>query len=162
MLYFVIALLVIAVDQATKWFVIKEMYLGESIPLIDGFFYLTSHRNAGAAFGILQGQRVFFILITIIVIIGLIYYLLKVKLDKPLIAWSLALILGGAVGNFIDRLLMGEVVDFFDVKINLGFFYYDYPIFNVADSALVIGVGILLIDTLMEGIKEKKAKRLNS
>lgn len=159
--YFVIALLVVVIDQISKWFVVKEMYLGQSIPLIEGFFYLTSHRNAGAAFGILQGQRLFFIIITIIVIIGLVYFLIKGKVKSP-VSWALALILGGAIGNFIDRVSTGEVVDFFDVKINLGFFYYDYPIFNVADSALVIGVAIILIDTLMDSLRERKLQKINT
>lgn len=159
--YFVVAFFVMLIDQITKWLVVKKMYLGQSIPLIEGFFYLTSHRNAGAAFGILQGQRLFFILITIIVIIGLVYFLAKGN-QKPLVSWALALILGGAIGNFIDRVSTGEVVDFFDVKINLGFFYYDYPIFNVADSALVVGVLIILVDTLIDSLKERKTKKLDA
>lgn len=149
-------------DQVTKWIVVKEMYLGESIPVIEGIFYLTSHRNAGAAFGILQNQRWFFIVITILVVVGIIYYLLQLKGEKKLMSWALGLILGGALGNFADRLLYGEVVDFLDVKIVLGTFYYDFPIFNVADSALVIGVGIILIDTIMETVKEIKNKKLES
>lgn len=153
------AFVVLALDQITKWFVIKEMYLGQSIAIIEGFFYLTSHRNAGAAFGILQNQRLFFIVVTTIVVIGLVYYLIKVKNKKPLLSWALALILGGAIGNFSDRLVTGEVVDFFDMKISIGSFYYDYPIFNVADSALVIGVGILILDTILDSFKEMKDKR---
>lgn len=149
-------------DQVTKWIVVKEMYLGESIPVIEGIFYLTSHRNAGAAFGILQNQRWFFIVITILVVVGIIYYLLQLKGEKKLMSWALGLILGGALGNFADRLLYGEVVDFLDVKIVLGTVYYDFPIFNVADSALVIGVGIILIDTIMETVKEIKNKKLES
>lgn len=149
-------------DQVTKWIVVKEMYLGESIPVIEGIFYLTSHRNAGAAFGILQNQRWFFIVITILVVVGITYYLLQLKGEKKLMSWALGLILGGALGNFADRLLYGEVVDFLDVKIVLGTFYYDFPIFNAADSALVIGVGIILIDTIMETVKEIKNKKLES
>lgn len=151
--------MVLIIDQITKLLVVHKMQLGDSIPLIEGYFYLTSHRNAGAAFGILQGQRLFFILITIIVVVGLIYYLNKLKNDKPVLAVSLSLILGGALGNFVDRLRLGEVIDFLDVKINFGSFYYDYPIFNVADSALVIGVFILLIDSLVDGWKEAKDKK---
>lgn len=162
MIYFIFAVVVLLMDQVTKWIVVKEMYLGESIPVIEGIFYLTSHRNAGAAFGILQNQRWFFIVITILVVVGIIYYLLQLKGEKKLMSWALGLILGGALGNFADRLLYGEVVDFLDVKIVLGTFYYDFPIFNVADSALVIGVGIILIDTIMETVKEIKNKKLES
>jgi signal peptidase II len=159
MIYFMIATVVLLLDQATKWMVIKNMSIGQSIPVIENFFYFTSHRNAGAAFGILQNQRWFFVIVTIVVVVGVIYYLLQVRGEKTLMSWSLALILGGALGNFIDRVLYGEVVDFLDVKITLGQFYYDYPIFNVADSALVIGVGLLLIETLMESIRDMKQKK---
>lgn len=158
MIYFAIALFVLVIDQISKWMVRTKMALGESIPVISEYFYLTSHRNRGAAFGILQDQRWFFIIVTTIVVIGIIYYLIKIKNSNKLLSLALALILGGALGNFIDRLMLGEVVDFFDVKIRFGTFLYDYPIFNIADSALVIGVGLILIDTIRESIKEMKTK----
>lgn len=145
-LYYFFALIVIGIDQLTKWIVIQRMELYESIPVIDNFFYITSHRNAGAAWGILQGQMMFFYIITTIVIIGLIYYMEKYARDSKLTAISLSLILGGAIGNFIDRLLRQEVVDFLDVMI----FTYDFPIFNVADSSLVIGVILIFIAMIME------------
>ncbi len=151
MIYFIIAALVMAVDQLTKWLIVRLMTIGESIPILESLVSITSHRNKGAAFGILQNQRLLFIVITIVVVIGVIYYLWQVRSQKKLLSWALALILGGALGNFIDRLFRGEVVDFIDVKIPLGSFYYDFPIFNVADSALVIGVILLLIDTIKDG-----------
>lgn len=145
-LYYLFALIVIGIDQLTKWFVIQKMELYESIPVIDNFFYITSHRNAGAAWGILQGQMMFFYIITTVVIIGLVYYMEKYARDNKLTAISLSLLLGGAIGNFIDRLLRQEVVDFLDVMI----FTYDFPIFNVADSSLVIGVILIFIAMIME------------
>lgn len=150
MFYYLVALLIFAVDQATKWLIVKKMELGQSISVIDQVFYITSHRNRGAAFGILQDQRYFFIIITIIVVGAVIYYLQKHAHDT-LLKSALALVLGGAVGNFIDRLLHGEVVDFLDVKIGS----YDFPIFNVADSALVIGVGLIFIQSFMESKKKE-------
>jgi len=162
MIYFVVALIVFLIDQGTKLMVKNKMVLGESIPIITDLFYLTSHRNAGAAFGILQNQRWFFIIITIIAVTAIIYYLLKYRHTKKLQSYSLALILGGALGNFLDRLLYGEVVDFLDVKIKLGSFHYDYPIFNIADSALVIGVILMLLDTLRESIREMKQNKTAS
>lgn len=153
-LYYLFALIVIGIDQLTKWMIIQKMELYESIPIIDHFFYITSHRNAGAAWGILQGQMVFFYIITIIVIIGLIYYMEKFARDNKLTAISLSLILGGAIGNFIDRLFRKEVVDFLDVMI----FTYDFPIFNVADSCLVIGVILIFIATIIEERKKGKIK----
>src|SRR5690625_494010 len=112
--YYIIALIVTAIDQLTKWIIIKQMDLYEQIPVIDDFFYITSHRNKGAAWGILQGQMVFFYIITVIVIIGLVYYMEKYAKGNILPSISLSLVLGGALGNFIDRLIRQEVVDFLD------------------------------------------------
>jgi signal peptidase II len=150
--YYFIALVVIILDHITKWLVVKYMELGESIPLIENFLYLTSHRNRGAAWGILQGQMWFFYIVTIIVVIGLIVFIQRTKQNEKLMGWALALMLGGAIGNFIDRLFRKEVVDF----INTYIFTYDFPIFNIADSALVIGVGLFFIHTLLEGKQEKE------
>ena len=138
MKYYFVALLILLLDQWSKWLVMENMALGESITLVESWLYLTSHRNAGAAFGILQGQQWLFIVITVVVI-GVILYTLQKFRQERFLALSLSLILGGAIGNFIDRLRFGEVVDFIDVRI----FTYHYPIFNVADSAVVIG-GVLL------------------
>ncbi|WP_456275564.1 signal peptidase II [Bacillus sp. AK128] len=154
MLYYITALIVVLLDQFTKWLVVKYMELGESIPLISNFLYLTSHRNKGAAWGILQGQMWFFYIITTIVIIGIVIFLQRLSSKEKLMGWSLALMLGGAIGNFIDRLFRKEVVDF----INTYIFTYDFPIFNIADSALVIGVGLFFIHTLLEGKQEKETQ----
>ncbi|TLS35275.1 signal peptidase II [Pseudalkalibacillus caeni] len=145
---YLIALLVIIVDQWTKWLVVKNMELGERITVIQDFLYLTSHRNRGAAWGILQGQMWFFYIITIVVVIAILYYMRQYRTNR-FISFVLALILGGAAGNFIDRIWRGEVVDFVDTYI----FSYDYPIFNVADSALVVGVVLIIIASLFEGKK---------
>ncbi|WP_284140977.1 MULTISPECIES: signal peptidase II [unclassified Virgibacillus] len=150
--YYLIAASIIAVDQFTKWLVVKNMELYEQIPIIDGFFYLTSHRNKGAAWGILQDQMVFFYIITIIVVIAVVYYLQKFARESKLLAIALSFILGGAIGNFIDRLFRKEVVDFFDFIL----FNYDYPIFNVADAALVVGVGMVIIATIIDEKKQRK------
>lgn len=150
-LYYIIALVIIIIDQITKWAIIKKMEIGEQISVIENFFYLTSHRNSGAAWGILQGQMIFFYIITVIVIIGVVYYMQKYGKDSKLLALSLSLILGGATGNFIDRLFRKEVVDFFDFML----FSYDYPIFNIADSALVVGVTLVLIVTFIDEKKKK-------
>lgn len=150
--YYILALLVIAIDQLTKWVVVQTMELGEQITVIGNFFYLTSHRNSGAAWGILQGQMGFFYVVTVIVVVGLIYYMQKYARESKLLAIALSLILGGAIGNFIDRLFRKEVVDFFDFII----FGYDYPIFNIADSALVVGVILVIIITIIDERKEKR------
>ncbi|WP_339145745.1 MULTISPECIES: signal peptidase II [unclassified Sutcliffiella] len=151
-MYYLIALGIIILDQLTKWLVVRYMELGESIPIIHNFLYLSSHRNRGAAWGILEGQMYFFYIITVGVVIGLVVYLQKLPKDQPWMKLALSLMLGGAIGNFIDRVLHQEVIDF----INTFIFTYDFPIFNVADSALVIGVGIILVLTILEGKKEKE------
>ncbi|ASF39329.1 signal peptidase II [Halobacillus halophilus] len=149
--YYIIALAIIILDQWTKWLVVSNMQIGESIPVIENFFYLTSHRNQGAAWGILQGQMWFFYIITIIVIGVVIYYMQQFAKESRLAGVSLSLILGGAIGNFIDRVFRKEVVDFADTLI----FTYDFPIFNVADSALVIGVILVMLATLLDERKKK-------
>ncbi|WP_164669082.1 signal peptidase II [Virgibacillus doumboii] len=151
-LYYILALVIVIIDQVTKWIVVKTMDIGEQITVIENFFYLTSHRNSGAAWGILQGQMMFFYIVTVIVVIGIVYYMQKYGKDSRLLAISLSLALGGAIGNFIDRLFRKEVVDFFDFIL----FGYDYPIFNVADSSLVIGVILVLIVTFID--EKKKGK----
>ncbi|NJP36432.1 signal peptidase II [Alkalicoccus luteus] len=146
MIYYVIAAVIIGADQLTKWLVIDRMEIGQSIEIIEGFLYLTSHRNAGAAFGILQGQMWLFYIATVVVV-GVIIYMIQAKLDGS--RWygiALGLILGGAIGNFIDRVYAGAVVDFIDVYI----FTYNFPIFNVADSALVTGVIMVILHVFIE------------
>jgi signal peptidase II len=149
--YYIIALFIILLDQFTKWLVVKNMSLGDSITIIENFLYITSHRNRGAAWGILQGQMWFFYVVTVIVIIGIVFYIQKAVKGKHLLGISLGLMLGGAIGNFIDRVFRKEVVDF----INTFIFSYDFPVFNVADSALVVGVGLLMLQMLRE---EREAK----
>jgi signal peptidase II len=151
-LYYIIAVLIIALDQLTKWMVVKQMEVGESIEIIPKFLYITSHRNRGAAWGILQGQMWFFYIITVLVIAVLVIYIQRLKKEEKWLGIALGLMLGGAIGNFIDRVWRKEVVDF----INTYIFTYDFPIFNVADSALVIGVGLIFVLTLFEGKTKKE------
>ncbi|RKQ37413.1 signal peptidase II [Oceanobacillus halophilus] len=152
--YYIIALIIIGIDQITKWIVITSMELGERISMVEGFFYLTSHRNQGAAWGILQGKMGFFYVVTVIVVIGVIYYMQKYARNDKWLALGLSFILGGAIGNFIDRLFRQEVVDFFDFYI----LNYNFPIFNVADSALTIGVILFIIATILDELKKGKSK----
>ncbi|WP_028398937.1 signal peptidase II [Ectobacillus panaciterrae] len=152
MIYYLIALFVILIDQLSKWLIVKNMELGESIPIINDVLYITSHRNKGAAWGILQNQMWFFYVITIVFIAAVVYYMRKYAKTDKLLGISLGLILGGAIGNFIDRVVRKEVVDFIHTYI----FSYNFPVFNVADSALCIGVALIFIQTLLEGKKAKE------
>ncbi|HAX72875.1 MAG TPA: signal peptidase II [Firmicutes bacterium] len=142
-----ITVITILIDQLTKYLIVTTMTIGQSIPLIDGVLSITSHRNAGAAWGIFQGKMMFFYVVTLIVIGIILYWMNTINIKKEyLLGIALALILGGAIGNFIDRLLFQQVTDFIDVYI----FGYDFPIFNVADSALCIGVFLMAVDALKE------------
>lgn len=154
MVYYLIALFVFLVDQGIKYLIATRLELYEQIPVIGDFFLITSSRNKGAAFGILQNQLWFFIVVTVFVVVGIVWYMQKVRAEgRKLLPTALALVLGGALGNFIDRLIMGEVVDF--LQFNFG--SYTFPIFNLADSCIVIGVGLIILDTLLEGKREKAA-----
>ncbi|RJE90749.1 lipoprotein signal peptidase [Paenibacillus sp. 1011MAR3C5] len=153
--YYLITVIVLILDYVTKKIVATKMNLYDEISVIGNFFLITSHRNRGAAFGILEGQRVFFIIITVAIVSGLIWYTHTMrKTGKPRLFIGLTLVLGGAIGNFIDRVRFGEVVDFF--KFNFG--SYTFPIFNIADSAIVIGVGLILLDALLSAREEKLAQ----
>ncbi|MEI3618295.1 lipoprotein signal peptidase LspA [Bacillus thuringiensis] len=152
MIYYVIALFVIAIDQISKWLIVKNMELGTSISIIDNVLYITSHRNRGAAWGILENKMWFFYIITVVFVVFIVFYMKKYAKTDKLLGISLGLILGGAIGNFIDRVFRQEVVDFIHVYI----FSYNYPVFNIADSALCIGVVLIIIQTLLEGKKAKE------
>ncbi|MHA7963749.1 signal peptidase II [Paenibacillus sp. CAU 1782] len=152
--YYLLAVAVLVVDFFTKKWIATEINQGDAISVIGDFFLITSHRNKGAAFGILQEQRTFFIIITIVILIGLVWYMQAMrKKGKGILLAGLALVLGGAIGNFIDRVRFGEVVDFF--QFNFG--SYTFPIFNIADSGIVVGVALILLDTLLGAREEKKA-----
>jgi signal peptidase II len=132
-----VSALTLAADQASKQLVMAAFAPGESLPLVPGILHLTYVRNTGAAFGLFQGQHVLFIGISILVI-GWVVRELSARgaaLAAP-VRWSYALILGGATGNLIDRLRFGHVVDFLDLRV--------WPVFNVADSAITIGVTLLV------------------
>ena len=153
-IYYGLAAFVIILDQFTKWLVVKNMELGEKISIADPYLGLLSHRNKGAAWGMLEGQMWLFYIVTVVVAIGIIYFFHKEAKGQPLFGFSLMFLLGGAIGNFIDRLWRKEVVDFVDVIIPV--INYDFPIFNVADAALTVGVIMIIIHIIMDEKKNKK------
>ncbi len=155
--YYVVTFVLVVLDQWTKWLVVRDMELGERIPLIDPYLGLLSHRNRGAAWGMLEGQMWLFYIITTIVIVGIVYYFHRHAQNQPLFQLGLMVLLGGAIGNFIDRLFRGEVVDFVDVLIPV--INYEFPIFNLADAALTVGVVIIFIFILLDERKQKKVKK---
>ena len=143
---FLITALVIILDQLTKQLITRTMEIGDSNPIINNFLYITYHRNSGAAFGILQGQMLLFYVVTTVAVIGILIWLFRLDLkENRILAIALALILGGALGNFIDRVMYQAVIDF----VQTVWWGYNFPIFNLADSALVCGVILMLIDILI-------------
>ncbi|MGV3488609.1 MAG: signal peptidase II [Tuberibacillus sp.] len=152
MIYYAIAILALILDQLTKWIISSQMEVGESIEIIPDFLYITSTRNTGAAWSILEGQMWFFYLVTIVVLAIVVYYMQKFGRHKPLLGIALGLVIGGTLGNFVDRLFRGSVVDF--IHVFLG--DYSYPVFNLADSSLVIGAILIIVFTLFDQKKEKE------
>ena len=145
----VLLIFTVLIDQLTKFVVESRMALYESIEIISGFFHITYTRNTGAAWSILEGQGTLFAIMALLVA-GYIIYYLNVNRDIPTFERTgLILVCGGALGNMIDRVIHGYVIDF----LNFYIFGYDYPVFNIADSFLVIGVIMLIIVTIFS--KEK-------
>ncbi len=153
-IYYGLAAFVIMLDQLTKWLVVKNMEITERISIADPYLGILSHRNRGAAWGMLEGQMWLFYIVTVLVVAGIIYYFHKEAKGHPLFGFGLMFLLGGAIGNFIDRLWRKEVVDFVDVVIPV--INYDFPIFNVADAALTVGVVIIMIHVIIDEKKNKK------
>lgn len=146
--------LMVILDAVTKACVASTMLLHESFAVIEGFFNITYVRNPGAAFGLLAtaspGFRAFFFLsVTAVAIILILYYIKKSRADEMLETFSLSLILSGALGNMIDRVRFGEVIDFIDIYIGS----HHWPAFNVADSAISVGAALLILSLL--GHKKK-------
>ncbi len=144
----ILSLIFLIVDQISKILVVKFLDLN-SVTVIKNFFYLTYTNNAGAAFSILTDKRIFLVLVGIIIIILLIYYLKKHQIKNTINKIAFALVIGGSLGNLIDRIIRGSVVDFIDIKI----FSYNFPIFNLADTFITIGVLLLLININKEETK---------
>lgn len=140
---------ILVLDQITKALVANLMHLYQAIEIVPNFVHLTYLKNTGAAFGVLAGTRsplrmAFFVLVSSVAI-GCVLYLLKnLRPGRTSLVASLSLILGGAVGNLIDRLRMGEVIDFID----LHWHHFHWPAFNVADSSITIGVILLFIQMI--------------
>lgn len=138
-----VAVPMLILDWITKWLVqIHITQITEVIPIIPGFFNLRHDRNTGAAFGVLAGHRILLILITLAALAFIFAYYLRFK-ESRWMQVSLGFLLGGAIGNFIDRIRLGEVVDFLQFGIaSKGLFW---PTFNIADVSVCIGAGMLIV-----------------
>ena len=152
-MYYIAILALIALDWVTKYWVQTSMALNDTIPVIDGIFHITYIHNYGAAFSMLQGKQTFLLLVTGVAMAAILVFLVmaqKKRALSPLGLWALTLVLGGGLGNFIDRIRLGYVVDFLDFRV--------WPIFNVADIAVCCGCGLLIFYVLIwEPSLEKRA-----
>jgi len=148
LIIFLTALGIVLLDQILKFLILKNMFLNQSIPLISDIFHLTYIQNTGAGFGILQGNIGLLIWFSIFAI-GLILYFYDTIPNNTLIQIAVALILGGTLGNLIDRIRLSYVIDFIDFRI--------WPAFNIADMAITIGIiGLILYILKKDLVKEKK------
>jgi len=149
---------ILLLDQWTKSMVVQKLPLYQRVNVIQGFFNLTHVRNTGGAFGIFGGEKgglgsILFVVVSLIAIGAIVFLFVKIKENEKTLALSFSLILSGAVGNLIDRLRYGEVVDFLDFHLST----YHWPAFNVADSAICIGIGLMALE-LLKGDHKKSTK----
>jgi len=150
----VVSLIVLVIDQATKIYIDRTMDIQASFAVIENFFNITYLRNKGAAFGILAHSSYrlpFFILVSLVAIGVIIVVFCRLRPDQKLTAFSLSLIFSGALGNLIDRVRLGEVIDFLDAH----WYEHHWPAFNIADSAICVGVFLLAIDMFIEEKRQK-------
>lgn len=138
-IYFVISAVLVGLDQWTKALTVNHIEIGETQAVIPHVFSLTHLQNSGAAWSVLEGKMLFFAVITLAAVLAIVYSLLRWGKKSRWFSVGLSLILAGAIGNFIDRMRLGYVVDMIRVD------FMDFPIFNVADMCLVIGVVITFI-----------------
>jgi len=143
----------ILLDQITKYFAIEFVKPQGSVPLIDGVFCFTYHENRGAFLGAFADNRWVFLIASTVAILGMIIFLFKVKDNHILVRLSLAMLIGGGIGNMIDRVSLGYVVDFLDFEL------INFPIFNVADSFITVGGGILIFYLIFFEMRDVKIKK---
>lgn len=157
-LLLIITTLSLVLDQLSKLYIDQTFRLYQSLVVIENFFNITYIRNKGAAFGILSDSSLrvpFFIGIAVIAGVAILWTIHRLRDDQKLLCFGLSLIFSGAIGNLIDRVRLGEVIDFLDVH----WYQYHWPAFNVADSAICVGVALLLWDMWRDERNKRRAAR---
>ncbi|WP_225743985.1 signal peptidase II [Marinilactibacillus sp. Marseille-P9653] len=152
-IYYVIAAIIVGIDQLVKYLTVQNISLYETVTAIPNVLSFTYHQNSGAAWSILEGQMWFFIIVTLIVIGVIVYFLHTQGRQSFLFSSALTLLLAGAIGNLIDRVLNQYVVDMFRLE------FVQFPIFNVADMSLTFGVGLMILYLILDEIKTFKQKK---
>lgn len=155
LLYGLTFLIVVGGDQLTKIIVDNTLQLGGAYSIIDNFFYFTYYHNTGAAWGILEGSLNLFYIVSFVAAIGIVYYFVQSHAYQKLTRFGLVLVFTGMIGNLIDRVVFGYVRDFIGFII----FGYNFPIFNVADMAITIGIGLVIFEVLVEEYKAWKISK---
>jgi len=151
--HLITAAVIVAADFITKLLVRMNMQFGATIPIVDDVFHITHVGNTGAAFGIFPGSRWILIALSLIIIIGFIYVIVTRKFDDKWMRFGIAFMLGGAIGNLIDRLFIGHVVDFLDFRL------INFPVFNIADIFVTVGAGMVIVYTVLTTIREAKNEK---
>lgn len=131
-----VVVIVMFFDQLSKFYIQTHMVPGMSIPVVKDVFHITYVLNPGAAFGLFEHQTLFFLIVAVALVVGAIYFYPRIPQQYQLLRFGIGLMVGGAIGNVIDRIKTGYVVDFFDFRI--------WPVFNIADAAIVCGVGCIV------------------
>ena len=156
----ILSLLIIALsvllDQVSKYLVLKNIPMYENVPVLDGVFHFTYVENKGAAFGMLSDARWVFMVISVVAIAAFIIYLIKWKPKNMLLKVSLSMIIGGGIGNMIDRVMRQSVVDFIEVE------FMQFAIFNVADIFVCVGCGLMMLYVILSEIEESKKKKVSA
>ncbi|WP_207940600.1 signal peptidase II [Enterococcus sp. DIV2402] len=142
--YFLLSAIIIGLDQWVKFWIVSNFALGDAQSIIPNILSFTYVQNTGAAWSIFEGQMGFFTVITLIAVAVVTYLMIRYRNENKLFILGLSFVLAGALGNFIDRIRLGYVVDMFQTD------FMNFPIFNVADMALCIGVGLIFIYTIFD------------
>lgn len=149
----ILIILSVVADQISKQLVLSNIAMYEDIEVLPGIFHFTYIENKGAAFGMLANNRWVFLVISAVAIIAFIFYIIKYNPKDILLRVSLSFVVGGGIGNMIDRCFRGSVVDFIDVD------FVDFYVFNVADMFVCVGCGLMVLYIILSEIKEAKAKK---
>lgn len=151
----IVAVIFLVADQVTKYIVATNMELGSTVGFLNGFLDFTFTHNDGGAWGMLGGARWLLLASTAIIMVVIVVLIIRNKFKSKLLFWAGSLIISGGIGNMIDRIFNGgKVVDFLEVK------FIEFPVFNIADCAVVIGAGLLILYFILDTIKEEKEKKV--
>ena len=151
--FYLIAAAIVVLDQVTKWIAVRFIMPQTTIPLIDGVLHFTYVENTGAAFGMMKDARWIFMIVSAVAIVALSYVIARYAKDYRFASFCIAFILGGGVGNMIDRIRLGYVVDFIDFRL------INFAVFNVADSFVSVGAALLIVYLVRELILDAKRQR---